>query len=129
MNLQVRIVAALALLCAGGAPVSETAYAQEIDFGQIDKFESLGTGTLQWVRHQKPLSMMVSDTSLYSRSGTPMPRPKFTGERWMEMRPEQPSCLEREYRRFKPQENFDLRPSASQITVSNMDTCCTCCLV
>jgi hypothetical protein len=46
MNLQVRIVAALALLCAGGAPVSETAYAQEIDFGQIDKFESLGTGTL-----------------------------------------------------------------------------------
>jgi hypothetical protein len=46
MNLQVRIVAALALLCAGGVPVSETAHAQEIDFGQIDKFESLGTGTL-----------------------------------------------------------------------------------
>jgi hypothetical protein len=46
MTFQVRVVAALALLCAGAAPVSETAYAQEIDFGQIDKFESLGTGTL-----------------------------------------------------------------------------------
>ena len=27
--------------------VSETAYAEEIDFGQIDKFESFGTGTLR----------------------------------------------------------------------------------
>jgi len=47
MNLQVRVVvAALALLCAGAAPVSGAAYAEEIDFGKIDKFESLGTGTL-----------------------------------------------------------------------------------
>jgi hypothetical protein len=46
MNLQVSVVAALALLCAEAAPVSGAAYAQEIDFGKIDKFESLGTGTL-----------------------------------------------------------------------------------
>jgi len=46
MNLQVRVVAAVALLCVGAAPVSGAAYAQEIDFGKIDKFESLGTGTL-----------------------------------------------------------------------------------
>jgi len=39
-------MAALALLCAGAAPVVEAAYAEEIDFGQIDKFESLATGTL-----------------------------------------------------------------------------------
>ena len=42
MNRKVRVVAALALLCASVAPIC----AQEIDFGQIDKFESLGTGTL-----------------------------------------------------------------------------------
>jgi hypothetical protein len=46
MNLQVRVATALALLCAGVAPVSEAAYAEEIDFGKIDKFESLATGTL-----------------------------------------------------------------------------------
>jgi hypothetical protein len=55
MNLQVRIVAALALLCAGAAPVSEAAYAQEIDFGKIDKFESLGTGTLHVGSPPKPI--------------------------------------------------------------------------
>jgi hypothetical protein len=46
MNLQVRVVAALALLCAGAFPTSDAAYAEEIDFGKIDKFESLATGTL-----------------------------------------------------------------------------------
>lgn len=40
-----RIVAILALLCAG--TLVDDARAQEIDFGQINKFESLGTGTLQ----------------------------------------------------------------------------------
>jgi hypothetical protein len=46
MNRKVCVVAALVLLCAGGAAVSETAHAQEIDFGQINKFESLAAGTL-----------------------------------------------------------------------------------
>jgi hypothetical protein len=47
MNRQVRVVVALALLCAGAVPVSEAAYAEEIDFDRIDKFESLTTGTLR----------------------------------------------------------------------------------
>jgi len=48
MNREVRVVAALALLlCAGAAPVSEAAYAEEIDFDRIDKFQSLTTGTLR----------------------------------------------------------------------------------
>src|SRR5439155_26448573 len=48
MNRKVRVVATLALLlCAGATPVSEAAYAEEIDFGRIDKFESLATGTLR----------------------------------------------------------------------------------
>ena len=48
MNRKVGVVAALALLlCAGATPVSEAAYAEEIDFDRIDKFESLTTGTLR----------------------------------------------------------------------------------
>jgi hypothetical protein len=48
MDRKVRVVAALALLlCAGAVPVSEAAYAEEIDFDRIDKFESLTTGTLR----------------------------------------------------------------------------------
>lgn len=39
-------IAALVLLSAQWS-LTPHAYAQEIDFGQIDKFESLGTGTLQ----------------------------------------------------------------------------------
>jgi hypothetical protein len=40
------IFAALGVYVATVAPASEVAYAQNIDFGQIDKFQSLGTGTL-----------------------------------------------------------------------------------
>ena len=47
MNRKVRVVMALALLCAGATPVPEAAYAEEIDFGRIDKFQSLTTGTLR----------------------------------------------------------------------------------
>jgi len=48
MNRKVRAVAALALLlCAGATLVSEAAYAEEVDFDRIDKFESLTTGTLR----------------------------------------------------------------------------------
>lgn len=39
------LVATLALFCAAGFFWSETASAQMIDFGQIDSFESMGTGT------------------------------------------------------------------------------------
>ncbi len=46
MSLQARVMAALVLLCSAVTPVSETAYAQEFDFSQIDRFESFGTGTL-----------------------------------------------------------------------------------
>jgi hypothetical protein len=46
MSFQVRVMAALALLCLAAAAVSEATYAQEIDFGQIDRFETFGTGTL-----------------------------------------------------------------------------------
>lgn len=42
-----QIVTALALLCMQAVLPSGNASAQEIDFGQINKFESLGTGTLR----------------------------------------------------------------------------------
>ena len=57
MNRKVRVVVALALPCTGAAPVS---YAQQIEFGKIDKFESLATGTLHVGRRPKPLSMMAN---------------------------------------------------------------------
>jgi hypothetical protein len=41
------IVAALALLFSGAALRPASAFAQEINFDQINKFESLGTGTLR----------------------------------------------------------------------------------
>src|SRR5271155_5499384 len=46
MALKASIAVALGLLCAATAPAPGIAYAQEVDFGQIDKFESLGTSTL-----------------------------------------------------------------------------------
>jgi len=52
MNRKVRVVVALALLCTGAAPVS---YAQQVDFGKIDQFESLATGTLHVGAPPKPL--------------------------------------------------------------------------
>jgi hypothetical protein len=62
MNLQVRVVMALALLCAVAAPVLETAYAEEIDFGKIDKFESLATVITSAGRFSPlgPLGIVVS---------------------------------------------------------------------
>jgi hypothetical protein len=46
MKLLLRLVAAVALLCAGATFTVGSSSAQEIDFGKIDKFQSLGTGTL-----------------------------------------------------------------------------------
>jgi hypothetical protein len=75
------------------------------------------------VLHQKPLSMMASDTSWYSQSGTPMPRPRFIGDR-RTATPEQQSSPARAFRAFKRLENSNLRPSANQIGRLNTDTCC-----
>lgn len=46
MKLQLHLMAILAPLWAAAVFLPDTTRAQEIDFGQIDKFESLGTGTL-----------------------------------------------------------------------------------
>jgi hypothetical protein len=47
MKLRILVgVAAILLVLGGVVPVSQNVHAQDIDFGQINKFESLGTGTL-----------------------------------------------------------------------------------
>jgi len=46
MSIRVHLVAALALLCAAAMLSAGNVRAQEIDFGRIDKFQSLGSGTL-----------------------------------------------------------------------------------
>lgn len=48
MTLRMLVSVAASLLVLGGAIlVSQNVHAQDFDFGQIDKFESLGTGTLR----------------------------------------------------------------------------------
>ena len=68
--------------------------------------------------------IMEHDTSSSSRSGTLMPKPKFTGDRWMATPPKQRSSPAKASRRFKRLESSGLRLSANQIGKSNMDTCC-----
>jgi hypothetical protein len=51
------------LLCVVGAVLPDETSAQEIDFGKVDKFESLASGTLQ--RRQKLFWMMASGMSSY----------------------------------------------------------------
>jgi len=46
MKVHLHVTTAVALLCAAVVLLPAKVGAQEIDFGQIDKFESLGTGTL-----------------------------------------------------------------------------------
>jgi hypothetical protein len=54
----VRVSAALALLCAGAAFQLRNASAQVFDFGQIEEFESLGSGTQ---RGGSPAKTIVDD--------------------------------------------------------------------
>jgi len=53
-----RIVAMSALLCVGTVSGAQIATAQVIDFGQIDSFETLGTGTQ---RGRSPPKTIVDD--------------------------------------------------------------------
>jgi len=46
MKVRLHLMTVVALLCAVPVLLPARICAQEIDFGQIDKFESLGTGTL-----------------------------------------------------------------------------------
>jgi hypothetical protein len=46
MSLRLRISVVVTLLCAVTAVLPEETPAQEIDFGKVDKFESLASGTL-----------------------------------------------------------------------------------
>ena len=61
MNL-LSAVAGLALLLGTAALRPDNAYAQEINFDQINKFESLGTVPSTLARHQRRLSMMANAT-------------------------------------------------------------------
>jgi hypothetical protein len=65
MTLQafVRVAATLALLCAGVFFHSENASAQVFDFGQIDTFETMGTGTQ---RGGSPPKTIVDDNGLHA---------------------------------------------------------------
>ena len=85
MKLQLHVVAALALLCAGTILTTRHGFAQEIDFGAIDKFQSLGSGTLHVgdppksivdddERHAVLLTIWDADARRKSIGGRPTPR-------------------------------------------------------
>jgi hypothetical protein len=74
-----RAVAVLVLVCAIDTLRPGGASAQEINFDQINKFESLGTGTLHVGAPPKRLSVMASGTSLSSRFGMPTLRRRSIG--------------------------------------------------
>ena len=63
MSLRLRIAAAVMLLGAVAVVLTEETSAQEIDFGKVDKFESLASGTCTLVRHRKLSWTMASGTS------------------------------------------------------------------
>ena len=62
MNI-LRALAVLVLVCGSDTLLLDDVSAQEISFDQINRFESLGTGTLRvGASRQKRLSIMVSGT-------------------------------------------------------------------
>ena len=124
MNRQVRVVAAPVLLCAEVAPFRRLPPRKRLISAKSTNSSPWRPAPCTLARRQKPSSMTASDTSSYSRSGMPTPRPRFIGDRRTETFLAPLSYLEGAYRRFKPPEKLDLRPSASQTTVSNTDTCC-----
>jgi len=62
MKLKIHAITALALLFATAGLLPDKTSAQQIDFGRIDKFESLGTGTLHV---GSPAKVIVDDGELH----------------------------------------------------------------
>jgi len=74
-----RIVAGVALLGTEATFLSGHASAQEIDFGQINKFESLTTGTL---RVGAPAKTIIDDGELGAPGGRTAVRRRMNGRIW-----------------------------------------------
>jgi len=119
-----RIAATVAMISTGIVFASEDVCAQVIDFSQIDAFESMGTGTLHGASEPKTISVMMKSTPCSSLSGRLTLTPRFIGNRRMKTCPGQVSYMLPACRHFKPLGNLSLKPSATKITVSSMDTCC-----
>jgi hypothetical protein len=121
-----RIVTALALL-APAIVLAANARAQEIDFDQINKFESVGKGTLSV---GEPPKTIIDDPERHVVILTiwvPTPRPRFIGSRWTRRPPTLPeprSYRGEASRLFKPRGCSSSRRLASPATKSNMATCC-----
>jgi hypothetical protein len=119
-----RALAVLVLVCGSNMLLPGDVSAQEINFDQIDRFESLGTGTLRvgeppktiiddGERHVVILTIWNADaeTKVYWRS------PDGNDARTTIYR-------ERVFRRFKPLVCSSSKRSASQVEKSTSGTCC-----
>ena len=118
-QVSIYVAALLALIYAG---LQSGARAQVFDFGQIEEFESLGSGTQKGgsppktiiddgARHTVLFTILESNTEakIYWKSKT-------------EAR--QRSCAGRACGPFRPSANSGSRPPAMTAGASDMDTCC-----
>jgi hypothetical protein len=102
--------------------VSARVGAEEIDFGQINKFESIATGTLHV---GKPPKIIVDDGERHVVILTIWDADAETKVYWKS--PDgnaRTTIIPGKARLFKRPENSSLRLSVNQIAVSSMDTCC-----
>jgi hypothetical protein len=112
-TMSLRLLIATVVLCAAVVPAEETS-AQEIDFGKIDKFESLASGTLHV---GAPPKTIVDDGERHVVR-------KSIGDHRTEMLRALPSFPDGVSKHSKPWESSNWRPSVSPIVRSNTDMRC-----
>ena len=125
MSLRLRIAAAVMLLGAVAVVLPEETSAQEIDFGKVDKFESLASGTL---RVGAPPKTIVDDGDRHVVVLTIWDADaerKSIGDHRTEMLPGPPSFPDGASKHSKPWESSNWRPSVSPIMRSNTGMCCS----
>ena len=122
MTLQpfMRVAATLTLLYAGVFFHSENAGAQVFDFGQIDAFKSMGTGTQ---RGGSPPKTIVDDGERHTVFLTILKSNTEAKIYWKSMSGEQTTTIIRgpSVKAFQTAGQFK---TATKIKVSHMDTCC-----
>lgn len=125
MKLRTFVSVAAGLLSLGGVIlVSNHAQAQDIDFGQINKFESLGTGTLHV---GSPPKTIIDDDARHMVILTIYEADADTKIYWkpLDANEVQTTVMPgRGVETFKTAGYSSLRPSGTRIAESNTDTFC-----
>ena len=121
MRHQIWVFAAamLALICAG---LQSEARAQVFDFGQIEEFESLGSGTQ---KGGSPPKTIIDDGARHTVLFTILESNTEAKIHWKSKdEARQRSCEVRACGPFRPSVNSESRPPATIAGASDTDTCC-----